>query len=222
MAKRQPIGFIVMMLIMILFFGCDRTLDLVIPEPEPTESESEPEVDVSSILNNGDVELGNDQPDSWLPFIWGSNNYEMSWTTEDFHSSSHSLKMSLDTSKFANSHACWLQHLNLDAPPSNDFTITAHIKTENVVGDGVGFFVRFGRNRDLIPGAEADVFYADPNAVPISGTKDWDECSHSVAVSDVPPDTDCMQVFLIFLPKSTGTVYFDDITLNIPGLSLGR
>lgn len=206
MARRLLTGFMTMLFILLSLFGCDRTLDIDVPE-------SEPEGEISITLENGNVELGNNLPDSWFPYIWGSNNYEMSWTTEDYHSPSHSLKMSLDTYSRSGSFAFWVQNIPLDAPFQNDLTITAHMKLENIVGDGVALFMQLSSYPDQLQGSIADSFYVSQNNVPVSGTKNWDEYRYSVSASDIPPNIEYIDVILLFLPKSTGTVYFDDITL---------
>lgn len=48
--------------------------------------------------------------------------------------------------------------------------------------------------------------------VPITGLKDWTE--YRVTLNEVPSRIESLTVYLLFLPNTTGTVYFDEVSLT--------
>jgi hypothetical protein len=212
--KKPPIIFAKILFITVLLSGCDRSLEFEIPQIEPTPMESYSkfgsESNGQNIIRNDNVELGNDQPHYWRSCIVGYNDYQIYRTVEYYCSPGHSLKISVDKVWHTDSFAYWQQPIPYDTSFQNDFILTAHLKLKNVVGQGIACAVRGDNTRN--PSGMAEAFYTTQYKIPIIGTEDWKD--YNLIVTDIPETIKCLTVYLLFLPQTTGTVYFDDITLK--------
>ena len=59
----------------------------------------------------------------------------------------------------------------------------------------------------------ADIFASTGGTVEIKGTKDW--TSYTVTSPDIPHGISKINVYLILVKSTIGTVYFDDISLTV-------
>ena len=197
--------------ILISTLHCNNPLDIEMPKLEPAVLESEPGNYPINILENGHVEQGSEKPSVWYAKIIGHNQYEISWATEQHCSPDHSIKIKLDTLRDSDSFSFWQQSVTLGIPAQIEFELTAHIKIEDVTGNGIAIAIRC--DDELRPSGMAEAFYSTQGRFLLTGTEDWIE--HTITTADIPMDTKCITVYLIFLPQTTGTVYFDDIALNM-------
>jgi hypothetical protein len=142
---------------------------------------------------------------SWVNLGTG-NDFTASWTDEDSFSPTHSLKIArtiIDTTNFW----YWDQIYSGIMPTGRTLTLTAKIKGVNLTGEGVSIFIRGdGANQSNLQ------FATTQGDISITGTFDWS--TYSVSLSTLSTDVYHIVVFLIYLPKTTGTVYFDDIKLT--------
>ena len=63
-----------------------------------------------------------------------------------------------------------------------------------------------------VSSADAEAFVTTRGTVPIRGTEDW--ATYSVQIGGLPAGIDQITVDLMYLPNSSGVVYFDDAVLS--------
>lgn len=190
---------------------CNNPLNMETPKLEPAVLESEPSNYPINLLENGHFELGYNEPAAWCAKIIGYNDYEISWATEQYISPNHSIKLKLDTLRHSDSFSFWKQSITFGIPIQIEFVLTAFIKLENIIGNGVAIAVRC--DDELRPSGVAEAFFTTQGSYLLAGTEDWDQ--YTITTTDIPTNTKSMTVYLIFLPQTTGTVYFDNISLNM-------
>jgi hypothetical protein len=155
----------------------------------------------TQLLVNTDLESANMS-------VWFSNgtgsDFNAYRTNEDSFSPSYSLKIERTTLDYAN-YWYWGQLYEGEMPFGEVLTLTARIKGVNLSGNGISIAIR----------ADADTTYQFATTqymTNISGTFDWAE--YSVNLSDLSIDATKIFIFLVYLNSTTGTIYFDDITLT--------
>lgn len=173
-------------LVSFTFCGCDS--DDVQP---PTQIE----------ILNGDVEAGIVVPEGWFTSV-GQVNYKVTWTEEEFLSPMKSLKISAQTLDSIN-FAFWGQSNDLILPDGRNITFKVYLKGD-LAGDGVEILLR----GDDINGSSINA----ERSSRFSGNFDWTE--HSLQLTNVDNDVKSLIIFLIYLPNTTGDVYFDDASLT--------
>ena len=104
-------------------------------------------------------------------------------------------------------YAYYSQRYPRKMPYGNDLTLKAHIKGVNLEGEGISLIIRC-EDASLSPVQVATT----EGTVKIAGTFDWTE--YSVKLLDLQSTVTTLYVYLNYLPNTTGTVYFDDITLT--------
>jgi hypothetical protein len=141
---------------------------------------------------------------TWSNFGNGTGfNATMSY--EESFSPNYSLKISrtvIDTAKIW----YWYQIYSGKIPVGRDLTLKAKIKGVYLSGNGASIVIRCD---GATPGLQ---FETTQNVVNISGTFDW--ATYTVTLSKVQSNITSIIVYLIYLPNTTGTVYFDDVTLT--------
>ena len=137
------------------------------------------------------------------------NGYTSGVSTEAYSSPQYSLKINCgqvkDTATFC--------YYGQNSVPFNGIsvgaklTLKAKIKTA-LVGPGVSIAIRGDKGNTL------GVFFATTQGkTPITGTRDFTE--YSVVLDSFPGGIDNLLVYLVYLPKTTGSVYFDDLSLTV-------
>lgn len=156
----------------------------------------------TQLLVNSDIE-SNDLS-GWLNAgSSGSFNAEIS-ELESF-SPSHSLKIAqaiIDNSNYW----YWYQKYEGKMPYGEDITLSAKIKGKNLVGQGISIAIR-GDKQDSV-----SQFVTTFGNIDITGTFNWTQ--YNFTLSELNSDVTKLWVFLIFNRSTTGTVFFDDITLT--------
>jgi hypothetical protein len=182
-----------------LLIGCSDDDNAVAP---PTEVQ---------ILQNTDVESGDGLPTAWL--LAGADTvaggFRITWSTEEAVSLTHSLKVSREVLDTPEPFAFWAQRISTDIPTGKRLTLTASIKVD-LAGPGAAIAIR-GDDTDP-PSGNAEAFATTQGCIALTGEDDWSE--YSVTMSEVPDDILSITVYLILGANTTGTVYFDDITLT--------
>ena len=156
-----------------------------------------------NILTNSDVESGIPDPTAWGSIVLGAAMSAYDGTVA--RSTSHSLKISCAVVEGA-TWGYWIQTINTDIPFGKRLTLRVHIKGENLSGEGVSIAARCDDAGGQL------LFNSTEGEIAIVDTFDW--TCFEVALNDVvPAETTVTYVYLILLPNTTGTVYFDDISL---------
>ncbi|MBG0858036.1 MAG: hypothetical protein IQL11_00930 [Bacteroidales bacterium] len=156
------------------------------------------------LLRNTDLEA--DSASGRYFYWWNSGlgtGYEAKWTDEESYSPSHSLKISCATVDSAN-FWYWGQYLDYNIPYGHDLTLTAKIKGVSLEGEGVWMVLRCD--------AIGEQVQYEITGTSIAGTFDW--TTFTLDLSDVKGSVRVIYVFLGIASNTTGTVYFDDITLT--------
>jgi hypothetical protein len=157
------------------------------------------------LLKNSDLEQNTTNGTSWFN-LGGGNDFIAKWTDEYSFSLTHSIKIDRTTVDTTNGWY-WYQVYSGIMPTGQTLTLTAKIKGINLSGDGASILIRCdGANQNTVQ------FAGTEGNTSIIGTFDWS--TYSVSLSNLSTDVHNIVIFLIFLPKTTGTVYFDDITLT--------
>jgi hypothetical protein len=158
----------------------------------------------NQILKNTDMETLSSSVQTWSNYGDGTG-FIASWSNEVSFSPVYSLKISrtaIDTAKIW----YWWQKYSGTIPVGRDLTLKAKIKGVNLSGNGAALVIR-------CDGAEPNLqFETTQGMVNINGTFDWS--TYTLSLSNVKSNITSIFVFLLYLPKTTGTVYFDDVTLS--------
>ena len=121
-------------------------------------------------------------------------------------SPTHSFMISRTTPDSVN-FAYYAQIYFLQIPVGDDLTLKAYIKGVNLEGEGASILI--GCNDEN----NAPVQYEGTEGnISITGTFDW--TPYTIDLIDLKSNVKTIYVFLIYLPNTTGKVYFDDITLT--------
>ena len=155
----------------------------------------------SQLLKNSDMELTDQK---WVNSGTGGA-FVASWTTDESYSPTHSLKLSSPNSDPDN---FWYfgQGYSDKIPIGEELTLTAKIKGDNLVGAGVAIAIRCDGDDPNLQ------FETSQDYIVINGTFNW--TTYTVKLSNVSLETTGIMVYLSTLPSTTGTAYFDDVTLT--------
>jgi hypothetical protein len=173
-----------------LFLACMGCKD----DPEPAKQ----------LLVNTDMEAGATSPNDWWDME--QTGYTTEWTTEEANSGSRSLKISaieLEATNFA----FWTQSYVGAIPVGEDVVLSVKVKCKNISGEGVSIVIR----GDTANGQGQ--FISTEGRTPITGDFDW--TTFDLRLDEIQGDIKSIIVFLVFLPNTVGTVYFDDATLVV-------
>ena len=168
--------------------------------------QNDPEPIPQNLIYNSDLE----SPDS-LGWINDGNGYtgdfEAVFTDEDANSASHSLKISRSISMYNDGYYWyWTQSYTGRMPVKERLNLTVRIKTVDITGEGIAIALR----QDSV--SKPMYFQSTQDRLHIYGTTEWTK--YTLSMTTCLSQTTKINVYLLFLPGTTGTVYFDDITLG--------
>ena len=205
MRKRHPhilIYFVFIFFISLLCNSCNKNEDDD-NVPEPVQ-----------ILHNTDMESGiYGDLDKWGPKYWfdfvdpPDGDLDLAWSEDVYYSSTRSLMISSSIS-YDSTAGGWGQFINSGIITNQNIKLTVKIKAENLEGLGAAILIIAYKT----PQYEMLKFESTEGTIDINGTFDWKE--YSLVMDSVPEETNAMFVYLIYLPQTTGTVYFDDAKLT--------
>jgi hypothetical protein len=158
------------------------------------------------LLTNLDMEQGTSQPTAWFNFA--GNGGATTWTTEQSVSPKHSLKISNDVA-YSQNIALWSQTYQGAMPVGKDLVLAVKIKG-NLIGSGVSIALRADETTTIQSAAKQ--FSSTEGVTPIGGNFDW--TAYQVKLVGLQSSIKSITVYFIYLPNTTGTVYFDDATLT--------
>ncbi|AKD55438.1 hypothetical protein [Spirosoma radiotolerans] len=178
----------------------------------------EPQVQsTANVLTNGDFEASPYQDwisSSYKAATTNPNNYSVVYTTDAASSPTHSIKISLNASPSDTTFHVFQQVINQTTksiPTGAKLTLKVKIKTANLQGNGVSLVIGGNRGGDA---NYAPTFYTSTEGkISIVGTNDFKE--YSLTFDALPANTSTLYVALFYLPKTTGTVYYDDVSLSV-------
>jgi len=157
----------------------------------------------SELIVNGNVESGLGVPNDWWPSA-EKDNFNLMWTEEYSFSPKKSLMISRQT-KSATDFTYWTQVIYNNIPIGKTVTLKVKIKG-NLTGDGISIAIRSDSDTEMLQ------FVSSENISRIGGTFDWSE--YSIQMPKIDVSTESLLIFLVYLPNTTGEVYFDDISLS--------
>lgn len=186
-----------------LVYGCKKTDDVQVP---------------SQLLSNSDMEQQTSLTSSRGNWLFGyyynltsnPNGYKASYTTEAAASGSHSLKISCSSIRNDTTFCYFEQDIfPTTLTPGKKLTLKAKIKTDNLVGQGVALamigYKQIGNQNNI-------VFFPSTEKTPITGTSDFKE--YTVTLDSYPGNIDVIAIHVFYLPKTTGTIFVDDVSLT--------
>ena len=172
---------------------------------------------IANVLTNGDFEVSPYQ--DWISSAYRTattnpNNYSVVYSTDAASSPTHSIKVGLAASPNDTTFHVFQQIINTTTksiPTGAKLTLKVKIKTANLQGNGVSLVIGGNGGADA---KYAATFYASTEGkTAIVGTADFKE--YSLTVDALPANTSTLYVALFYLPKTTGTVYYDDVSLSV-------
>ena len=101
----------------------------------------------------------------------------------------------------------WYQSYSGEMPKGKDLVLKVKIKGKNLTNQGISIAIRADRP------STTSQFSTTQAHQSITGTFDWTD--YTVRLIKVADDANKIFVFLVFLPSTTGEVYFDDISLVV-------
>lgn len=164
------------------------------------------------LLRNGNVESGGGTPDYWWSVNAGAGNARLSWSTEAALSGTRSLQISSDSVTAADPLVLWAQTAAGNIPVGQRLTLTVPMKLVNVSGSGIAIVIR--ADNTPTPADKAEMFSTSQGRFAIKGTRDW--TPYTVKLPALTADIQSVTIYLLFLGGTSGTVYFDDISLWYP------
>jgi hypothetical protein len=137
------------------------------------------------------------------------NEYEGEYSKNVAYSQPYSLKLKCLSLKSQEGYCSWTQTvLKPDIPDGSKLILKAKIKLDNIQGKGIGLAILgidTSNNREFF-------FTTSEDRLLIKGTSDFKEYSLVLDSYKAAPE---VAVFIHLLDKTTGTVYIDDVTLEI-------
>ncbi|MEO1448870.1 MAG: hypothetical protein AAFV07_05040 [Bacteroidota bacterium] len=168
------------------------------------------EVFGNDLLGNVSVEEGDSLPNFWV-YSEGDSTVMLDnlWTSEESFEGLRALKISRSGDVLA--HYTWRQTLVNRIQRDRPLLLKVMIKTENLTEPGAALLIR-GDNTDEPKGA-AEQSASTQGKLDIMATQDWTEYSLRVP-EGLGRGLESLSVYLVMLPETNGTVYFDQMTLE--------
>ncbi len=187
----------------LLFQGCKK------PETQPQAP--------ANLLADADFES---YPFQQWPSILGRssktnpNTYAVEYSIEDASSPTHSIKVSADAFKNDTTFQYIGQSVLISKVPIAEgakLTMKAKIKTVSIQGNGIS--IAIGGNY-FVNGVASTAFYTSTEGkTSITGTSEFKE--YTITFDSVPKNLYSVYALVFYLPKTTGTAYYDDISLTV-------
>jgi len=162
------------------------------------------------LIMNSNIEEGQYQPAYWS---FSTNprstnlTYSSDWSTNESHSPSHSLKIGLDSwQEDPAAYAYWYQFIYPypDRFAGQKMKLELYFKLDGVSGGGIEILLSALKDVETVTSVRKGPFF---------GTSNWQ--SVTASIESIPSGIETIIVYLIFGSSTSGTVYFDDITLTV-------
>jgi hypothetical protein len=159
-------------------------------------------------LENGGFEAGDRSPDDWWRGGTTYSGFTFDWWSTGAYEGNRAVSITRQGAS-REDFAFWAQTLRADEFIGGSVTLHARVRTD-VTGQGVSLVIR--GDDTLRPADRAEAFASTQGSTMISGSSGWVE--RSVTLDRLPPGMESVTVYLVFLPGTTGTVYFDAVELT--------
>jgi hypothetical protein len=160
----------------------------------------------AQLLSDADMES------SSSPWWSGGNSprdFIPGWSTTEAVSGTHSLSLR-DAAGRTGFFSFWAQTITVSDPSRMTLELSVAIKVAELQGEGVAIAIR-GDDASLRNG-DAEAWATTRGSTLVRGTQDW--TTYSVQLGGLEAAIDQITVYLMYLPNSSGTVYFDDAVLS--------
>lgn len=151
------------------------------------------------------------------------NSYTLDYTTEAASSPTHSIKVSCNAAYNDSTYHLFQQDFFtasasapagakvLSIPAGAKLTMKVKIKTVNMNGEGIS--IALGGNYGADKNYASAFFTESRGKTAITGTKDFTE--YTINFDSFPANAYSVYVLIFFLPNTTGTAYYDDVSLAV-------
>ncbi|MCS4432931.1 hypothetical protein [Aquiflexum gelatinilyticum] len=168
----------------------------------------------TQLLRNSDLESPDGSISPWVPVT--EPGFNLGSSTEVFRSSKKSLFIENSDSLNTNS-ATWRQSYNGPMPSKGrKLVLRAHLKGENIELKGPESNVFISIRAFPVEDSNGNTFgryVTTQNQIGVSGTFEWTQLR--LTLPNTPEEVDNIVVYLVMGSRTTGKIYFDDITLTV-------
>lgn len=158
------------------------------------------------LLRNGSLENGFGTPIGWWKV---TNQNRTEWSKNQSYTADRSI--AIKSLKAKDEFSFWAQTIKADSILGKTPILKVFIKAEELAGQGAAIAIRC--DDTLKPDGNAEIFSTTQNRIKIIGNTDWMEYSVQLN-TNISDDIKSVTIYLILLPESSGTVYFDEISLS--------
>ena len=131
------------------------------------------------------------------------------WSNTEAVSGIRSLSLS-DAAGTTGFFSFWAQTIAVSDASGMTLELSVAIKVSDLQGEGVAIAIR-GDDASRRNG-EAEAWVTTRGSILVLGTQDW--TTYSVQLEGLEPAIDQITVYLMYLPNSSGTAFFDDAVLS--------
>lgn len=172
---------------------------------------------IANVLTDGDFETS--PYSTWASAVNKNSptqptSYTVDYSTEASSSPTHSIKVSCKATPNDSTYHLFQQVLYTSSTPiptGAKLTLKAKIKTVNIQGNGIS--IAMGGNKGVNDNYASAFYTESQGKIAITGTNDFKE--YTLTFDSFPANTYSFYVLFFFLPKTTGTAYYDDVTLSV-------
>lgn len=172
------------------------------------ETVVEPEI---QLLENSSIDSPNmDWQFRYVGNVTGNpNGCDGSYSLDVHATPPYALQIGCSAAKDNSIFSYWFQNVSSPPVPSGKrLVLKVKVRLDNVEGQGVALVLRGDRN-----GQPQPVFFSSTeNNTLIEGMADFEE--YTLMTEPITESIDNLSVFLVYLRSTTGTAYFDDISLT--------
>lgn len=172
---------------------------------------------IANVLTGGDFETS--PYATWISSVNKNSAsqptiYSLDYSIEAASSPTHSIKVSCKAAPNDSTYQLFQQVLYTSSTPiptGSKLTLKAKIKTVNIQGNGIS--IAMGGNKGVNDNYASAFYTESQGKIAITGTNDFKE--YTLTFDSFPANTYSFYVLFFFLPKTTGTAYYDDVTLSV-------
>ena len=168
----------------------------------------------TQLLENPDLASSDGSISPWMAF--SEPGFTLGSSTEVFRSSNKSLFIENRDSLNTNS-GTWRQSYNGPMPSKGrKLVLRAFLKGEDVALKGAESNVYISIRAFPVEDSKGNTFgryVTTQNQIGVSGTFDWTQLR--LTLPNTPEEVDNIVVYLVMGSRTTGKIYFDDITLTV-------
>jgi len=166
--------------------------------------------EVASAGSNGMlVNLDMETDEGW--WFRGPTGTEQGFSSEEARSGLRSIRLSHPAATGQGEFSYSGQYTSVQDPAEKKFTLTARMKLEGVTGQGVAIAIR--GDTEGRPSGYGEAFATTQGKKSLVGTTDWMDVT--VELDRLEANINSIAVYLILLPETSGTVYFDDLEFSV-------